>query len=299
MTRQHSVHRDHVIKGIMYVCIAFFLFTVMQLLAKLLTGKYHVIEIAFYRNLVATIPMTLYILKTRRYRLLMSDMPIALTFRVLIGTVGLILTFGAVQYLPLSNATVIFFTGTLLTPVMSFIFLKEHVGWHRWAAVLVGMTGVVLVARPSIELTMIGVVIALAAAFTHSCVQVVLRYMKQESAFTVTYYFVFGGTVLPGLLMPWFYNPLTPESMLILIGIGIAGGFAQYCLTKAFQRAPASLLSPFGYTALLWTTVFDIVIWHYIPGWPVFLGGGIIILSKLYIIRRERIHQSKADGEAG
>lgn len=93
--------------------------------------------------------------------------------------------------------------------------------------------------------------------------------------------------------MPWFAHMPTLENALIMIAIGITGGFGQYFLTKGFQIAPASLLAPFAYTGLIWATGLDILIWNYIPGWPVFLGGAIIIASKLYIIHREHVHEKE------
>jgi drug/metabolite transporter (DMT)-like permease len=285
--------QDRILKGVVHVCTAFFLFTVMQAAAKLLTGRHHVIEIAFYRNIIALIPLLAYIIARRKFYLLKTKKPVAMAFRMLIGTSGLIITFAAVQALPLANATVIFFTATLLVPVFSFFFLKEQVGWHRWAAVFIGMGGVVLVAQPSAQLTALGVGLALAAAFTHAVVAVLIRHMRSENPLTITFYFILGGALVPGLLMPWFAHAPTVESLLPLLFIGVAGGLGQYFLTSGLQMAPASLLSPFNYTGLLWATGLDMLLWNYVPGWPVFAGAAIIIASNLYILHRERLKGKK------
>lgn len=279
---------DRIMHGILYACAAFFLFTVMQVMAKLLTGEHHVVEIAFYRNFIALIPFAAYIFWSKRFDVFATDMPFSLASRVIVGTIGLMVTFGAVQHLPLSNATVIFFAATLLVPIGSHFFLKEYVGIHRWTAIIIGMVGVIIVAQPTAELTMIGVCLALAAACTHAFTHIVIRHMKRESTLTITFYFIFGGAVIPGLMMPWFATLPSLESCLILLAVGMSGGIAQFFLTRSFQLAPASLLAPFGYTGLLWSTGFDILIWQYIPGWPVFLGGAIIISANLYIIYREK-----------
>jgi drug/metabolite transporter (DMT)-like permease len=279
---------DYIFKGIAYACIAFFCFTIMQAFNKLLVEQHNAVEIGFYRNLLAVIPCTIYVLATKQYGLLKTKMPGTLAMRVGIGTIGLILTLAATQALPLADATVIFFTSALLIPVLAHFFLKEHIGPHRWAAVFIGMSGVLLVAQPSGQVTLYGVILALSAATVHAIIQILIRAMRSENPFTITYYFFLIGTIFPALFLPWVGHMPSAETLPFLIGVGITGGMGQYFLTRGFQMAPASLLGPFNYTGLIWATGLDIVLWHYIPGWPVFVGGAIIIASNFYIIYRER-----------
>lgn len=287
MVKSVSEKQDQIFKGIVYACIAFFSFTAMNGFNKMLAEHHNAIEVAFYRNFCALIPCTIFILMTRQYNLFKSAMPKTLTLRVCIGTVGLVLTLAAAQELPLADATVIFFLSTLLIPVFAHFYLKEHIGIYRWIAVGVGMTGVVLVAQPSGDVTMYGVMLALAAAFVHGTIQVLIRAMKSESPFTITYYFFLAGTIGPGLALPWVGSMPTWDEAPYIAGVVIMGSAGQYFLTRGFQMAPASLLGPFNYTGLVWAVLFDVFIWGYIPGWPVFLGSAIIISSKLFIIWRE------------
>ncbi len=261
----------------------------MQAFNKLLTGTHHVIEIAFYRNLISLIPCLIFIVTTKKTYLFRTNMPFTLGFRVFIGTVGLVLTFAAAQYLPLSNATVLFFASTLILPVLAHFWLKEHIGLHRWAAVGIGMIGVFLVAQPTMEMTMVGVFIALCAASVHATIQVLIRAMKSENPFTITLYFFLGGLVMTGIFMPWLASTPDLKGWMILFGIGVTGGLGQYFLTRGFQLAPASLLSPFSYTGLIWATGLDIIIWNYQPVGMVYIGGAIIIFSSLYILYRAKI----------
>ncbi len=296
--KTNSSYQDNLWKGIGYVCSAFFLFTTMQALNKLLTGQHHVVEITFYRSFIALIPCCIYLFYTKNYHLLKTTRPIKITIRAVLGFASTILTLGAIQHLPMSDATVLFFSATLLVPILAHFFLKEHIGLHRWVAVLIGMIGVILIAQPSPQMTAWGIVLALGAAATHAFAQVLIRSMKQESAFTITFYLFFGGLLLSGLAMPWFAKMPTFESAFILIAIGITGGFGQLFITKGFQLAPASLLAPFAYTGIIWATGFDIIIWHYVPGWPVYLGASIIIAAKAYIIYREHVRAKQNIGQA-
>ena len=284
-----SQQKDHILKGIASVCGALFLITTMLALGKMLYGKHHVIEVVFYRNMIGLIPMVAYLLMSRKYHLLRSHMPGPLFIRVAVGSVAVILTFAAMQLLPMANATVIFFASTLIIPVMAHVFLKEKIGFHRWLAVAIGMSGVLLIARPSADLTMIGVMVAFGAAIGHAIIQIMLRYLRAESSFTVTFYFLLGGGLLCALFMPFVATMPTKDTIFILLALGSMAALGQYLLTVAFHYAPASVLNPFNYTGLIWSTGFDILIWHHMPGWPVFAGSAIIIAANFYILHRERV----------
>ncbi len=293
LKESQPVSPDRLIRGVVYVCIAFFMFTAMQALGKTVAGQHDAMEMAFYRGLFAIIPCLIYIAATRQYHLLKTKMPVTLMLRVVIGSIGVVMTLAASQYLPIANATVIFFMSTLLIPVLSYFVLREKIGPHRWIAVAIGMTGVIIAAQPSAQMTLIGVALALGAATVHATIQVLIRSMKSESTFTITFDFFLSGILLGGAAMPWVYDPLDTRSALVMLGIGITGGLGQYFLTSGFKMAPASFLGPFNYTGLIWATLFDIVIWHHIPGYPVFMGGAIIIASNFYIIYRERLAEKR------
>lgn len=279
--------KDNPLKGIIYICTAFAMFSFMSMFGKLLTGIHNPLEIGFYRNLVALIPCTIYVLAARKTYLFKTSKPFTLLARTTVGSIGLFLTIYAVQILPIADATVLFFTSTLILPILAIIFLKETMSLPRWAAIALGMIGVLIVAQPSGDITLFGIGIALAAALTHAIINVLLRALRSENPFTITYYFFLSGAVMSAIFMPFIAHMPTPQSALILLGIGITGGLGQYFITRAFAYAPANLLSPFAYTGLLWATLFDITIWHIIPGYNIWIGATLIIAANLYIAYRE------------
>lgn len=289
---QNTEQQDQVFKGIAFGVAAFFLFAVMSACAKILSSTHHVAEIAFYRNLLFFVPLLTYILWQRKTALFKTRKPRAVAFRACIGAISLITTYAAFQQLPMADTTVLLFTSTLLTPAMVHFVLKEHVGIYRWSAILIGLLGVLLMAGPTGTLNPLGLGFALAAATMHAMMYTTLRYLKTESSLTVTFYFIMAGVLIPGLFfMPFVAAPITGTREIILFLIlGVSGGTAQLCLATAHRYAPASLVTPFNYTGLIWATLFDITIWARIPGWPVFVGGTIIIASNLFILYREHKH---------
>lgn len=284
-------HQDQVSKGMLYGIAAFFVLAVMAVFVKLLGERFTVFEIATYRNFIPLIALLAYISATKKHHLFKTAKPRALLLRVTIGSIALILTFGAIKALPLANATVLFFTSTLLVPVLSLIFLDDKIGKHRIIAACVGFAGVLILARPGADFAGIGVMLALGAALGHAIIQIFLRYLKTENPLTVTLYFCLGGAIIPAFFIPFDFTMPTLGDLPYLLAVGISGGLAQIFLTNAFRNAPATVISPFNYTGLVWASGFDILIWHLVPGWPVFIGGAIIIGSNLYILHRERLHE--------
>ena len=286
--------KDHVTKGMIYLFIAYFFFTCMYSLNKLLAHQAHVIEIAFYRNVISAALLAVFIVSTQQYSVIYTRHPWMIFVRVVVGTISLVLTFAATQALPLSSATALFFASTLLIPIMAIFFLREHVGWHRWAAIIFGLLGVLCVIRPSLDVSLMGVILALTAAVGHATVQILLRALRQEHHLTITFYFFSGGAVMTGIGMPFVAHFHDLQTWGILLAIGIMGALGQLFSTAGYQLAPASVLAPLAYTGLLWATLLDITIWGLIPDAYVYIGAGMIVSAQIYILHRERRHTRKA-----
>lgn len=287
------VHEDRIMRGIIFALGAYFMFGIMQAGAKLLTENHSVVEVAFYRNLVAFVPLALYFTVAKQWHVLKTRKPKMVIFRGIFGTLSLMITFLTFHYLPLATATVLLFTATIITPGLAFFILKEHIGWRRWSAIIIGLAGVVLMVGPSGEAPLFGVALAMVTAFSWATVNITLRYLKTEKPLAVTFSFIVCGILIPGVAMPFVATTPAPDEWLLFLAVGLSGGLGQFLLTSAFSNAPASLVAMFNYTGLLWATMFDVLIWHFIPGMPVFVGGAIILAANLYIIHRERVAERK------
>jgi len=88
--------------------------------------------------------------------------------------------------------------------------------------------------------------------------------------------------------------PLHLEHWPLFVGVGVTGALGQHLITEAFRHAPAAVVAPFEYTALLWGVALDLVIWHVLPGAVTLAGGGIVIGAGLYLLRREARSRSTA-----
>ena len=282
-------HRDHVVRGMIAAMGAFFMFTVMNVFAKLLSVNHSVIEIAFYRNLIACIPfLFLVFVLGKREILVIRSQPAAVGFRAVIGAISLTTTFAAFSIMPMAETTVLLFTASLFIPVLGVIFLRESVGPYRWVAVAIGFVGVVVMAGPAGNVNALGIAVALVAALMHATLQIILRYLgRYERPETVTFYFLVIGTLVTALPLPFVYVTPTIAEVPLLFGVGLSGAAAQWLLSTAFRCAPAAVVTVFNYSSIVWATLFGWMIWNEWPIPTVLAGSAIVIASNALVIWRE------------
>jgi len=282
-------NKDNVVLGMAAGLGAFFMFSLMVLFAKLLSENHTVIEIAFYRNLIGTLPFLFVIFALgRRDMMKLQTKPFLVVSRAAIGAASLMLTFYAYSLMPLAETTALLFAASLFVPVLAVLILKESVGPYRWSAVIVGFAGVIVMVRPTGDVFVLGVVVALGAALLHAILQIILRYLGQfEKPETISFYFFVVGTLITGVAMPFVAIKPTVDELPFLIGVGLSGAAAQWMLSIAYKNAPAAVVAVFNYTSIVWATLFGIMIWNEWPMPTVIAGAAIVIASNLLIVWRE------------
>ena len=250
-----------------------------------------VFEIILFRNLFAFAPLGIYIWSTTGFEVLKTRRPLGHMARSAIGLTGMICGFTAVQHLPLTEATALQFTSPLFMTALSALILAESVGRHRWAAVVVGFVGVLIMAmaRPSVgSIDVLGVSLGIASAVAAAGAMVAIRQISDtERGPTIVFYFTLGGVVL-GLVGSMF-NWVTPDPLTlgVLILGGLFGGVGQLLLTEALRQAPVGVIAPFDYTQLVWAALFGFVVWGELPH-PLTLVGAVVVAgSGVYILHRE------------
>lgn len=268
---------------------AFLMFTIMNVFAKLLSEQHSVVEIAFYRNVIATLPFLFLIFGLgRREILVIREKTGLIMARAVLGTVSLVGTFAAFSLLPMADATVLLFASSLFIPILGVLVLRESVGPYRWAAVVTGFIGVLIMARPTGEVYALGVAIALGAAFLQAILQIILRYLgRHERPETITFYFFLIGALVTAIPLPFIAVRPTLAEVPMLLGVGLSGAAAQWLFSTAFKHAPATIVTIFNYSGIIWATLFGWLIWNDWPLPVVFAGAAIVIASSVLIIWRE------------
>jgi drug/metabolite transporter (DMT)-like permease len=212
------------------------------------------------------------------------------TTRTVAGLLSMVCNFGAVLLLPLAEATTFQFTVPIFATLLGALLLGERTGWHRWAAVVAGFAGVLIVAQPGgSHFPLVGALVALGGAFGTSFVSILLRQLgRTESAGTTVFWFSL--LSLPPLAVGWMFglrlhDPLTWG---ILLAVGITGGIGQIALTAAIRFAPVSTVVTMDYSSLIWSTLYGWLLFGALPTPYTWIGAPVIIASGLYIVWRER-----------
>ena len=287
--KQAPAHPEHVVLGMAAGMGAYFMFSVMVLFAKLLSVNHSVIEIAFYRNLIGSLPFLFVVFALgRRDILVLRTRPVLVGFRAILGSISLVVTFWAFSLMPLADTTALLFASSLFIPVLGVVFLKELVGPYRWSAVIIGFAGVVIMARPTGDVYVLGISVALCAAFLHATLQIILRYLGRfESPETISFYFFIIGTIVTALALPFVAVTPATNEIPLLFGVGLSGAAAQWLLSIAYKNAPAAVVTVFNYTSIIWATLFGWMIWNEWPLPAVIAGAAIVIASNVLIVWRE------------
>lgn len=281
---------EHIALGMWAAVGAIFMFSIMNVFAKYLSSEHSVIEIAFYRNLVACVPFFVAIFAFgRREILVIQSKPRVVAVRAIIGTATLTTTFAAYSLMPMAETTVLLFTASLFIPVLGVAILKESVGPYRWAAVFAGFIGVSIMVNPAGEMNTLGVIVALCAALLQAMMSILLRHLGgHERPETVTFYFFVIGTFMTGLALPFFATGPTLAEIPLIFGIGLSGAAAQWLYSVALKHTPAAVVAVVSYSSIVWAILFGWLIWN---DWPlpiVFAGAAVVIASNLLIVWREK-----------
>jgi drug/metabolite transporter (DMT)-like permease len=195
----------------------------------------------------------------------------------------------AVRVLSLADAYAIFLAAPLIVTALSVPLLGEHVGWRRWVAICAGLIGVITMLKPSASsLVSLGAVAALLSATGYAFNAIALRIItRTDTTASVVFWMIGLMTVIAVCVAAPQWVEIRSADWILLAAIGLFSSIAQHLLTEAFRNAPPSVVAPFEYTALLWGIGIDRVVWGVFPSSRVYIGGGIVIASGLYLIWRE------------
>jgi drug/metabolite transporter (DMT)-like permease len=268
---------------------AFLMLSTMSLLSKLLSVQHTVVEIAFWRNFLGVLPMGVAIVVFGRREILqIQSKPGVVLTRSIIATLSITCLFAAFALLPLADATALVFTSALFVPVFGFFFLGERVGIYRWSAIIVGFIGVLIIAQPTGNWNLLGVLFAIAAAVFNAILSTMLRLLgRTEHPTTLSFYLLFIGMIILAPAMPFVGTMPGRSEIGLLIGLGVVGLAMQLLLSTAFKYAPAALAALFSYTQIIWATLFG---WTIFGDWPasnIIIGAAIIIASSIFVVLRE------------
>lgn len=202
----------------------------------------------------------------------------------------------AITLMPLGDAAAIQFMAPVLVTLVSGVFLGEHVGPRRLAAVAVAFVGVVLVARPGSGVLGWAALLPMATAILLAVYMVMTRVIRtKDNPDATTFYSTAVGALVLTLIVPFYWQALTPAQWGLMVTMGMAGAIGHFLLVKAFHSAEASMLAPFTYSQVVGAILWGLLIFGDVPSIWTATGATLIIGSGIYVWYREtRMRQGKA-----
>ena len=280
-------------RGIVLMLLAVMLFIAMDAMVKLLAEGLPIQQIILFRGLGAFVALLPFVIAAGGLTVLKTKRPMAHLGRVCIGMAGMCFMFLAYKHLPLADAIAIGFAAPLFMTALSVPLLKESVGARRWAAVIVGFVGVLVMVPPTLTIE-IGLIFALLGAVLHAGAMITIRKISAtENSVSIVFYFTIGCTLFGAAWMPWVWTPIDLATFGMLIGVGIVGGSAQMAMTGALRWTPVAVLGPLEYSALVFAMAADYFIWANTPSGQTLIGAVIVMASGLYIVHRESVRGSR------
>ena len=296
-------------KGVAFLVAGVAVFSVQDLILKLISGGYPLHQAMVLRSLTA-IPFLLILVHLNGgLRTLFTSGTPRMIWRGVVMFTAYTSYYLALAALPMATTVALYFSAPLFITVLSVVMLKEQVGPRRWLALLAGFAGVVIMVRPGGSLFDWAALLPVLAGATYALSMISARKMgSTETAAALAFWgnavFLAAALIMSAILgAGQFADEAHPSLAFLLRGWAMPSGFdlmlMMSCgiiaaagltlLTQAYRIAESSVVTPFEYTGLIWSVIYGWIFWS---DWPIaieWLGIAIIVGAGLYVLWREAL----------
>ncbi|MDH3759491.1 MAG: DMT family transporter [Gammaproteobacteria bacterium] len=295
------------------------LFTIQDAIIKGMSGAYPIHQIMTIRGMVAIVLLLILIHFSVRLTALKLHHPGFHLLRGLLMFTAFMAYYIALAEISLTTATALFFTAPFFITLLSVPLLGERVGLHRLLGILAGFIGVLIVLRPDTEQFSLVALLPILAAFLYALCQVMVRYARMTAPASIMSLYASLTFALLAPVMGWMLSEADPVQastasektmllpwtmpgsldMMLLTLTGLTSALGFMFMSYAYKHAQASRLAPFEYVMIIWVTLLSYLIWSEIPDLATITGISIIILSGIYVLRREQKSGDKPIAHTG
>ena len=268
---------DNERKGIFWILVSTFFFALMGIVVKWTPGI-PVFEKVLARNLTGAIIM-FYIIKKENIPLKLNHAPLMI-YRSVNGTLGILTQFWAISLLPLANAVILNSLSPFFVLFLAYVFLHEKIRPKSVLAILIALSGSLLVVKPSSGIDLFPSLIGVSSAFFAASTFVLLRKLKEYNPpeINVFYFLIFSVVMISPMMAMNFVVPSAGQLAKLFV-IGIFGTIAQITMTVAYKYAEASKLAIYIYLNIVMSSIFAVFMFSEIPDFPSICGGSMIIIG--------------------
>lgn len=273
-------------KAVFLFIIAISLLATMDLLTKIASADLSTTQIVWGRYVAQSLAMLLIIGPASITASIRSKVPGLHIARSLLLFVANFAFMAALRYMPLTEANIVGFASPLLLTALTYPVLGERVGVGRWAAVIAGFVGVIIVLQPGTAVfhwaALLPLVMAIGGACYHVMTPIVAR--TEDPAISIYYVSIIGAFGM-SLIVPFYWTQPDILGWALLFVIGSLGTIGHVLIVRAFAHAPASMLAPFFYVHLIWAVTYGWIFFGDLPHVATIVGGALIIGSGIYVYR--------------
>lgn len=274
-------------------------FSSIDATGKYLSGFYPVPQVVWTRYTVHALLMIAFLAPRMGWGLVRTGQLRGQLFRASLLLGSTLCNFGALSFLPLAEVKAISFVSPLLVTMFAVWLLGEQVSPSRWAAVVIGFLGVLFIVRPGSHMLSWAAFLALGTALCYSLYQIMTRKFSDDEDPIVTLFFsAIVGCVVLTLVVPFVWVRPVLTHVPLFCYLGTAGMVGHFLLIKAMELERASVLSPFGYTQLIWVTLFGYLVFGQWPDSHAFIGMAVIVGSGLYVAWGHRAKRNEEPDSA-
>jgi len=257
-------------------------------MARHMLEDLHPFEVAFFRSFFGLLFIVPWLMRQGLLPFKTKRLPLHFV-RSTIHVAGVLAFFVALKLIPLAEATALFFLAPILSTALAAIFLHEVVRLPRWAAVMLGFCGMLVIVRPGVADIELGTMLAIAASTSAGVGMLIMKNLaRTENAITITVYVTC--LMAPMLLVPATFFWTWPSWIGLgwLAIIGLSATFGQYLTATAFRVAEVSIVTPLMFLQLIWAALIGFVFFGEVPDVFLWIGGSMIFVSVAYLAYRER-----------
>ena len=276
------------LRGILLMISAMVFLPVKDGMAKVLGGAYPPLQIIWAQFCIVYLVLAPFIVLRYGAGMLLPRPPGLQFLRGVFTFWGIGFFYWAVQYIPLASTTSIYFLAPLVVTALSPWVLKERVDLRRWVAVVVGFLGVTLILRPDLREFNPGYAIAVVGGISIGLFYIANRRLADGGpAVVMLAHSVLIGAVLSSFAVPFVWVPPRAADVPLIAAFVLCALVGQGLLMAAFKNAPASIVAPFQYSAIISATLFGFFALGEFPDRLTIAGIAVVVASGLYIALRE------------
>ena len=269
---------------------AWLILPIMDAIAKYLSYSLPILQITWFRFFFSAVITGIFIYLFSRKSFVRSKNIKSQVLRGILLLTSSLLFFYAISVISLAKALTLAFICPLIVTALSPYFLKERVGRRRWTAVIVGFIGVLLVIRPGIVEFNWASLASLGTGLCYAIYLIVTRSLKDTDNGLLTLLFTsIVGTIVLSLYLPFVWINPSLNQLLLAVNMGFIAALAHGLIIISYNFSDASKLAPLGYFEIIPNIIIGYIWFSDLPDKYTLLGLLVIILSGIYVFRREKI----------